>query len=378
MYIMDNSKEKRIQEQVGLFELGQKALVRLSKVLFLAMVVMISGMLVYYVTASGLCSVKPQESAIVLRFGKYVTTHTEGWHWYPPSPIYSFIYIKTSQQSLDVSFEALQERQMAGMETANTNLVPGTDLYLLTGDSNIIHTSWRLQYRVTNPRKYFETILGPKDPLKPDQLQIDTNTNVRQGVRGPQTMIKNILGSVILKVTAENKVDSLLYEEKEAYRNEVTRLFAMEIAKLDAGIEIDGLQLSQVLPPLPTRKSFSEVTEANQERGTLIELAEQYRVNLENETQVRAQQIRSFAETYRTKVVAQVESESIYFKNIYEQYKENPETVLTALYNSTLTNVLSAVEEKYIISSSGDKHRQVRLKLNPEPRKTTAEPEEVR
>ncbi|MDD3115774.1 MAG: protease modulator HflK [Victivallaceae bacterium] len=375
---MDNSKEKRIQEQVGLFELGQKALVRLSKVLFLAMVVMISGMLVYYVTASGLCSVKPQESAIVLRFGKYVTTHTEGWHWYPPSPIYSFIYIKTSQQSLDVSFEALQERQMAGMETANTNLVPGTDLYLLTGDSNIIHTSWRLQYRVTNPRKYFETILGPKDPLKPDQLQIDTNTNVRQGVRGPQTMIKNILGSVILKVTAENKVDSLLYEEKEAYRNEVTRLFAMEIAKLDAGIEIDGLQLSQVLPPLPTRKSFSEVTEANQERGTLIELAEQYRVNLENGTQVRAQQIRSFAETYRTKVVAQVESESIYFKNIYEQYKENPETVLTALYNSTLTNVLSAVEEKYIISSSGDKHRQVRLKLNPEPRKTTAEPEEVR
>ncbi|MDD2479949.1 MAG: protease modulator HflK [Victivallaceae bacterium] len=375
---MDNSKEKRALEPTGLFDLGQKALIRLSKALFLMMVVIITGMLIYYITASGLCSVKPQEAAIVLRFGKYVTTHTEGWHWYPPAPIYSFVYVQTSQQRLDVSFEALRERQMVGVETGSTNLVPGSDFYLLTGDSNIIHTSWRTQYRVTNPKKYYEAILGPKNPLRPDQVQVDPITNVTQGIRGPETMIRNILGSVILKTTASSKVDSLLYEDKEAYRNEVTRGLIAEIAKIDAGIEIDGLQLNQVQPPLPTRKAFSEVTEANQIRGTLIEQAEQYRVNLENDTQVQAQLIRSYAETYSTKVVAQVESESIYFKNIYEQYKDNPGTVLTALYNNTLTNVLSTVDEKYIISSSGDKHRQVRLKINPEPKRTAVEPEGAR
>lgn len=375
---MDSLKDKRTLEPAGLFDLGQKALIRLSKALFLMMVVIITGMLIYYITASGLCSVKPQEAAIVLRFGKYVTTHTEGWHWYPPAPIYSFVYVTTSQQRLDVSFESLQERQMVGVETASANLIPGSDFYLLTGDSNIIHTSWRTQYRITNPKKYYEGILGPKDPLKPDEVQFGPKDDMAQGLRGPQTLIKNILGSVILKTTAASKVDSLLYEDKEAYRNEVTRRLIAEIANLDAGIEIDGLQLNQVQPPLPTRKAFNEVTEANQIRSTLIEQAEQYRVNLENDTQVQAQLIKSYADTYSTKVVAQVQSESIYFKNIYEQYKSNPETVLTALYNSTLTNVLSRVDEKYIISSSGDKHRQVRLKLNPEPRKTKVEPEGAR
>ncbi len=373
---MDNLNQERQNQGVepgGRFDLGLKTLVNWVKFLFFGMVLVIMGMLVYYVTISGLCRVGPQESAIVLRFGKYVATMTEGWRWYLPSPVNSFVYIKTSPQIINIDFNAQADMQMQNPEMGDAGgpLVPGTDRYLLTGDANIIHSSWAIEYRVSNPRKYYETVLGPVNPLDPDAMQFDPKTKEQQGTRGPQTMLSNLFSGVVLKVSAGKEIRELLYDNK-AFSDEVQAQFVKLVTQMDLGMEISNVILKQAVPPKSTRKAFSEVTEANQVRSSEIEKAREYCISVENDTQVKAQMIRSEAQTYHTRIVAQVKSESIYFTNIYEQYKNSPDTVLMALYNSTLSSVLNSVNEKYIVGSdsTGEKRRQVRLKLNPEPKRT--------
>ena len=71
-------------------------------------------------------------------------------------------------------------------------------------------------------------------------------------------------------------------------------------------------------------------------------------------------------------MVAEVKAESAYFTSINKEYASSPETVLMALYTSTLSEVLQsqAQESKFILgtNSSGKGRKQLWLKLNPEPR----------
>ena len=72
--------------------------------------------------------------------------------------------------------------------------------------------------------------------------------------------------------------------------------------------------------------------------------------------------------TYSKQVVAEVKAESQYFRSINEAYLASPKTVLMALYNQTLADVLEAQEGKYILGTvTGEDRKQVRLKINPEP-----------
>ena len=92
--------------------------------------------------------------------------------------------------------------------------------------------------------------------------------------------------------------------------------------------------------PAKTKNAFAEVTAAQTTQGTLVSEAEQYRVKTASEAEAEVVELLAEAETYRKQVVAEVMSQSIYFKSIYEAYKNSPDTVLMALYNQTLADVL--------------------------------------
>lgn len=370
MHIMDNMNKKQDAgyhaDHEGQYDSGLKSLVRSLQIAFFVLVIIIVGMLVYFFTFGGYFIVKPQEAVIVLRFGRYVDTYTEDWHWFFPHPVNSLIEIKTNPQFLTVDFKASSTAMNEEQAQMGGPLDPGRDSYLLTGDANIIHASWILSYQVVNPRKYYEKCLCPENPKNDDEM-LSGSDGVAIGTRGPQTLLRETLRNVIIRVTAGKPVDDVLYEKKQEYRDEVQAAFDKAIVALDIGIKINSVTLQQVYPPLRTKAAFGEVTAANQAKSTMIDTANEYRVKQENGVLAEKAEILAAANTYKKQIVAEVKAENIYFEKINTEYAASPDTVLMALYNYTLSDVLDKIQEKYIITKGGGKQQQIRLKINPEP-----------
>jgi modulator of FtsH protease HflK len=360
--------ERNINQNTGdsRYDSGLKALVRSLQFTFFLLILLILGMLIYFFTFGGYFTVKPQEAVIVLRFGKYVNTYTKDWHWFFPYPVNSFIHIPTNQQYLNVNFKALDIPGPPEMQAAGRPLKPGRDHYLLTGDFNIIHSSWQMEYKISEPKLYYESCLTPVDPLQDDPM-LKTPEGEVMGARGPQTLLRSVLRSCVIKVNAQSSVDDMLYNTKTS-SEAVESLFSKTIANLNVGITIINLQLIKAAPPTTTSKAFSQVTEAKQTSSSIIDKAENYSVKTKSAAKSKRTEILAEADTFKKIVVAEAKSESIYFDMINKQYNASPDTVLVALYNSVLGEVLSKVDDKYIFARSRGK-QEIRLKINPEPLK---------
>ena len=355
-------------DRSGRYENGLKSLVKSLQWAFRILLAIIIGMVVYFISWGGYFSVEPQQAVIVLRFGKILGTFKTGGHWYLPYPVNTFIRVQTNQQFLNVDFIATEVREGETKES----LEPGHDFYLLTGDANIVHTSWTIGYKVTDPERYYVSLLTPTYPVVNNQVVDDDkviDADGFEGTRGPQTLLRNLFRQAVIKVTSSFPAEQILSSGQNRYNEAVQREFAESVRALKCGIEIESVVLNRAFPPSKTADAFAEVTAAGTMQSTLRNQAETYRVETKNDTEARCAEIRAAAETYRQETVASVKAESSYFKSILAEYRSNPRTVLMALYTSTLAEAMSkATEERFVIGTSGKAGRRVWLQLNPEPK----------
>jgi len=368
---MSSNQQHEPEAQYGQYDLGLKSLIRSLQIAFFVMAALIVGLLIFFFVFGGFKIVKPQEEILVLQFGKVTNVLKNDWYWVFPRPINQFVTIPTNAQSFGVTFEAQRTASEAapGMaEQGNPELSPGRDNYLLTGDANIIHTSWEVVYRITNPQRYYESVISAEVPfMTPAERKTFEGPDLYPGT--PQQLLQNVLRNVVIKVTATQKVENALYRNKQAYITDVESQFTQTVAKLDIGIAIQQVTAAKApAPPLRTKQAFDEVIQAGLEKAKMIDEAEAYRVEQKNVALTEKSTILAEAESYRKRVVAEVQSQSIYFDKINTEYQNNPKTVLVSLYNNVLGDVLGDVKDKYVIHKSARGNQEVRLKINPEPR----------
>lgn len=289
---MDSNREinETAFDRSGRYEAGLKSLVKCLRWAFALLLVGIIGTLVYFVSWGGYFSVEPQQAVLVLRFGKIIQTFTTGGHWFLPYPVNKFVRIQTNQQLLNVDFVA---PTLTADEAPNA-LTPGKDSYLITGDANIVHTSWTVSYRVSNPAKYYTTLGTPADPVINGRISGDPEFKDADGfvgTRGPVTFLRNTFQQAVIEATAEFKVDDLLAAGQGRYAELVQRLFTRLLTAADCGITVDTVTLNRVYPPAFTKAAFDQVTAASTTQSTLRNEAETYRVNTENETLAKQAEI---------------------------------------------------------------------------------------
>ena len=139
-----------------------------------------AGLLLSLYVLSGAYQVQANEQAIVRRFGAYSRTVNPGIHYRMPWPVEQVDKIKIKE----VKRVAVGFWEPKG--GVHTELLP----YVITGDKNIIHTQYIIQYRITDPRCFL------------------FNTD------DPEGLFKELANQAVVKVIASRKVDPLLTTAK--------------------------------------------------------------------------------------------------------------------------------------------------------------------
>ena len=133
-------------------------------------------------------------------------------------------------------------------------------------------------------------------------------------------------------------------------------------------MDVVNVSLTTATAPAKTKQAFDEVAAANNTKETLVNEAVEYRSRLASEAQATKVTILADAETYKQKTIADMKAQTRYFEAIQKAYQESPDTVLMALYNQTLSEVMTKQDGKYILGTAGSEsgRKQIRLKINPE------------
>lgn len=371
---MENDNKDLIAANVpeeGIYSSGMDMLVKSLKAVFILLSSLILILLIWFFTFSGFFTVRPDTAVIVLQFGEFKELYTDDWHWVFPYPVSKVVEIPTTPQTIaSNTYMPANEKLITDRKNnpqGGETLVPGVDGYLLTADACIIHTSWSMTYRISGPKKYYETCLTPVAPADGDTVFKNEKGEV-QGTRGPKTLLRNVLDNSVLQVTSHWKVNDIIFKKTNEYRMEVESLVRKQIADLDIGITVETVSLSVKSPPPQTINAFNEVTSAETQAKSAEDKARAYASKQIALAESESKVLTSEAINYKKRVVAEVEADAEYFKKLLPEYKKNPESVTVALFTQSVSDALSSAKDKFIVNSLGSGKQELRLKLNPEPK----------
>ncbi|MBO4345596.1 MAG: hypothetical protein J5833_07560 [Victivallales bacterium] len=356
---------------------GMQALVRMLRILFQGLRVLIILIFIYLIF-SGMFRVDDQNEAMLFRFGKLqkrvidpekgeTPILTSGrWYWAWPSPI-DWVKEIPAQKSITVSTENVfmpwMPPNMNGQQPpANNFMRPGADGYLLTGDTNILHARWDVNYRVVNSEKYYINFYDDSD-----------GDPEKKGKNGTEAIIRNLLANAAIMETANWKVEDMLRTTRtlpdgkiENIKEKVQARLAKMLEEVDLGVQIQSVNLVDLRQPIAVQDAFRKVNEAAEAGRAETLKARSYAESVELAAQGTAYRILDDARSYRTRIVETIKADSSYFQTVLAEYEKN-KTMLTTLYTDAIHTMLSRAQNKYIISGKPNVEQELRLRIGEVP-----------
>ena len=224
-------------------------------------------LLIVVFLCSGITTVRNSEEALVFRFGRLRLNPADGKPYGPglltafPYPIDERIRVPTRQRTTRTIwahwFNMRDEDrgkplgELAGMYSAG--LDPAKDGALLTADHGLVHVKWTLTYRIDDLARYVRT--------------------VADGVEGEQdALVTVLLENAAIKVVSTYTAEEVTRSKTAAVAREVMTEVNAALDRLDTGIRVESLEPEPTVP-LSTLSAFSEVTKAENEKGSRIQEA---------------------------------------------------------------------------------------------------------
>lgn len=144
-------------------------------------------------------------------------------------------------------------------------------------------------------------------------------------------------------------------------------MVARRVADLRIGVEVLRVDLELKSPPPQTINAFDNVLHAQQQSNAAIQKAEAYKTEQLALAESDSVRIISEADSYKKRIVSEVEADAGYFRSILAEYRKSPETVTVTLFSQVMADAMANVKDKFIVNSLGNGRQEIRLKLNPEP-----------
>ena len=210
---------------------------------------------------SGVIALGPGESAAIQRFGRLVNAQlSPGLHVRAPWPI----EVVTRHAPRRVRVLELGFRSPAVAATGAIDLEWNTphgegqvqqvaeENLVLTGDENMSELYAVLQYAVSDPARYLF------------------------GVRDGEALVRMVAEGTLRNLAASYPLDAMLTTDRQVLEQKWTDAARARLAALGAGVEVLGIHLADVHPPVEVVDAFRDVASAEEERVMRVNEADAY------------------------------------------------------------------------------------------------------
>ena len=271
--------------------------------------------------ATGIYIIDPAERGVVLRFGAFQTSTTQGPHWHIPYPVESVYKVNVEQvRSAEIGFRNAQNSYSGGVSSESL---------MLTRDENMVDVKLAVQYKIADAQAYLFN------------------------VSNPEMTLSHVIQSVIRQVVGDNTMDHVLTTGRDQVAQEVKTASQALLNDYGLGLLITAVTMQDAQPPVQVKASFDDVVKAREDEQRYINEAKAYANDIVPKARGASQRLLAEAEAYKSQIVSKSEGEAYRFTQILNEYSKAPGVTKERLYRETLEEVLSSTN-KVIVDSSAN------------------------
>jgi regulator of protease activity HflC (stomatin/prohibitin superfamily) len=236
------------------------------------------GLVVLYLF-SGFFKLQSGEQGLISRLGKLRRTaqgsavFREGLHICWPDPFDEKIRLSGQIKTLNVNSFLFEPRDaslpVSDWEPVSSLLRPGYDGALLTGDRNLSHAHWKIEYGIRKPSGSSEG--GARDFV----------TNVASQLGQAEKLLLRLTENAVVRTVASRSVDEVLRGGGAAIGSAVKDHVQSELNRLETGIFITKVT-PITLEPRPVRGLTDFITQAANEKKRIEEDARKAQAEILN------------------------------------------------------------------------------------------------
>ncbi|MDC1318466.1 FtsH protease activity modulator HflK [Candidatus Thioglobus sp.] len=270
--------------------------------------------------ATGIYIIDPAERGVVLRFGAFQTSTTQGPHWHIPYPVESVYKVNVEQvRSAEIGFRNAQNSYSGGVSSESL---------MLTRDENMVDVKLAVQYKIANAQDYLFN------------------------VSNPELTLSHVVQSIIRQVVGDNTMDFVLTTGRDQVAQEVKMASQALINDYGLGIQITAVTMQDAQPPVQLKAAFDDVVKAREDEQRYINEARAYANDIVPKARGASQRLLAEAEAYKSEVVSKSEGEAYRFSQILTEYTKAPGVTKERLYRETLEDVLGNTNKVIVDSNS--------------------------
>ncbi|MBC8057281.1 MAG: FtsH protease activity modulator HflK [Rhizobiales bacterium] len=278
---------------------------------------LVAGVVALIWLGSGFFIVQEGQQAVVTSFGKYSHTADAGFQWRMPYPF---------QANEIVNFT-----QLRSSEVGRNAVIAATglrDSSMLTQDENIVDIRFTVQYRLKDARAFlFEN-------------------------RDAEAAVTLAAESAVREIVGKSRIDSVLYEQRDAIATELAKSVQGQLDRLKAGILVVNINVQSVQPPEQVQAAFEDTLKAGQDGDRLKKEGAAYASDVIPKAQGTSARLREEAEGYKSRVIAQADGDAQRFNSVFAEYQKAPAVTRDRMYIDTMQTVYTNVSKLMIDTRS--------------------------
>jgi modulator of FtsH protease HflK len=293
---------------------------------------------------SGITIVRPDEVAVILRWGKLVGAtgalqeHGPGPLFALPPPIDEVVRVPVKHIS-EVKVETLTSFHAPKGDT----LDPLTQGYALTGDQNILQVNMIARYRIVSAGEW--AFYGPK----------------------ADEVLKTEVTSAMIRTLGEMPVDTVLADGRKELVATATQRAQAGLSAAHSGLELTSLELVVLAPPGPSlAKEFNAVTSAYIGAETQKKDAQTYAEKAIPQAQAETDTALQTARATASADMARARGDADAFLALDKEFRANPAVVRERLYRDGVERAIGgAANVRWIPPPSGGQYHGLRVTVAP-------------